>query len=341
MDNVPVGKLYNYTTLVVNKAKHKTFEESKSKDGHYTFCSPTALLGIEIEVENVHHHPVMDYYWKSKHDGSLRNNGMEYTSIPLRAAQVPFALEYLSKALEENDLSFSPRTSVHVHLNVRDMAWDQIQSLTLLYAIFERHFFHLAGAKREGSIFCVPLYKTTQLRCLPWIEQNPKWHKYNAINLGTILGDNDVPRFGTIEFRHMYGTLDHDLLCPWIDNILKLRVASMKWGYRELLERLEHMNTTSEYIAMYQEVFGEYADLNKMTKFDFEHCISETKLTLLASQKTAHPQSAFYKATGVANLAEHTKQKAIQTLVGQGVPEPLPWYVKPQKLMINNTEVDF
>jgi hypothetical protein len=297
MDNTPVGKQYAYPTLSVNKAKHSLYEGQQSKDGHYTFCAPTALVGIEIEVENVKQVEHLDYYWKMKDDGSLRNYGKEFTTIPLRATQIPYALEYLSKALQNNDLSFSPRTSVHVHLNVRDMAWDQIRVLTLLYAIFERHFFHLAGTKRESSIFCVPLYKTTQLSCLNWIEQNPKWHKYNAINLATILGDGDVPRFGTIEFRHMYGTQDHDLLCPWIDNILKLRVASTKWKYADLLCRLEQMNTTSEYIALYQDVFGEYANLEKMNKHDFEHCITATKLTLITQHqhKAAAHGSAFYK----------------------------------------------
>ena len=38
------------------------------------------------------------------------------------------------------------------------------------------------------------------------------------------------------------------------------------------------MNTTSEYVLLYQEVFGEYADTRKMVKYDFEDCVTHTKL---------------------------------------------------------------
>ena len=199
----PLSKMYNFNALCVRKAHHQKFEEGQPQPATQ-MVSPTALIGIEIELENITNFVNLEYYWSHKDDGSLRNYGAEFVSIPLRGYQVPYALTYLNKAIHEyNKPDFSTRTSVHIHLNVRDMPEEQIKVLILLYALFERHFFNFAGTKRETSVFCVPLYRTQQLSgILNWsmedLSQN--WHKYSAINCGTVTGNNDVPRFGTIEF---------------------------------------------------------------------------------------------------------------------------------------------
>lgn len=277
----PIGKLHKYPALVVRKAEHLAYENTLPKHTEF-LVSSSALVGIEIEVENMPNYVDTTYYWRNKSDGSLRNNGVEFTSIPLRCSQVPYALQYLnSKITENNTPDFSPRTSCHVHLNARDMSWEQLKVFVLLYAIFERHFFHIAGTKREQSIFCVPLYLTQELRYLLNLEhQVTNWHKYSAINLGTILGNADVPCYGTIEFRHLYGTSDPGIILDWINNICCLREYSRKVSLNDLLQRIKVMNTTSEYIALYQEVFDSYADIEKMSKYDFEYCISQTKIAL-------------------------------------------------------------
>lgn len=276
-----LSKLYHYSPLYVLKAKHAEYEQKLEKQD--VMIDKRALLGIEIEVENVPKYFEPEFYWQSKEDHSLRNNGREFVSIPLRGAQVPYAIDYLKGMIDiyNPEYDFNPRTSVHVHLNVRDMTWGQVKTLVLLYAIFERHFFHLAGTKREESIFCVPLYKTNQLRDLPNIETNlGNWHKYNALNLCTLLGANGVGNYGTVEFRHLYGTLDKQILVDWINNILCLRNAATSISYEDVQERIKRMNSTSEYIVLYEAVFGQYADLRKMVKRDFESCVSYTKQAL-------------------------------------------------------------
>lgn len=277
-----LGKLYKYGGLAVRKAEHTAYEAQMPKH-NVDFVAPSALIGIEIEVENISSCPPCDYYWKAKQDGSLRNNGIEFTSIPLRAQQVPYALDYIERALADrgNKPDFSPRTSIHVHLNARDMTWDQVKLLVLLYAVFERHFFHMAGTKREQSIFCVPLYASNQM--LNWHRLSDfvtRWHKYNALNLGTLIGGQDMPSYGTIEFRHLYGTLDRRVLIPWINSILCLRQASNDYKLEDMVERIKFMNTTSEYFKLYTEIFGELALTDKMIKHDFEHCITMTKQCL-------------------------------------------------------------
>lgn len=282
MPNEKLQKYYGYTGLAVKRAYHQKYEQTQPPNV-FALEEKNTLVGIEIEVENITNPPYLTYYWKSTTDGSLRNNGIEYVSIPLRTSQVEHAVTYLNQQLlATNEPEFSPRTSVHVHLNVRDFTWEQVKVFVLLYALFERHFFHFAGRSRENSVFCVPLYKTSQLSAIFDIESEPKWHKYNALNLAPIYGDmgENLKRYGTIEFRHLFGTLDTATIIQWINNICCLRKYSATQKLDDLLIQIKNLNTTSEYISLYKNIFGQYADLNKMTKHDFESCVSFTKIAL-------------------------------------------------------------
>lgn len=278
---LPISKQYAFGPMMVEKAKHLAYEQQQPANEYKILCE-TALLGIEIEVENMTKAVPITHYWKLVTDGSLRNHGVEFTSIPLRGKQLEPALRHLRYALRYyNNPDFSIRTSCHVHLNVRDMTWDQIKTLVLLYAIFERHFFTFAGTKREESIFCVPIYKTNLLGNLDNYEQRlNSWHKYCALNLIPIIGKDDTKRYGTVEFRHLYGTDDPKTIIEWCNQILCLRQATQKYKYAQLKEKIKELNTTSEYVALYANVFGEYADMQKMSKHDFEYCISQAKKEL-------------------------------------------------------------
>jgi hypothetical protein len=283
--DLPISKLFPFAPLTVEKAKHLAYEQLQPAN-QYKVINETALVGIEIEVENITDTIPITHYWQVKTDGSLRNNGFEFTSLPIRGKQIEPAMRHLSKALRQyNNPDFSIRTSCHVHLNVRDMTWDQIKTLVLLYAIFERHFFYVAGTKREESIFCVPIYKTQILQHLDSFQTRWNlWHKYCALNLIPILGKDDTKRYGTVEFRHLYGTDDVETIVQWCNHIFCLRQATQKYKYEELKEKIKTLNTTSEYIALYTDVFGEYADLRKMVKHDFEYCISQAKKEIFGKE---------------------------------------------------------
>lgn len=281
--------------------KHKQFENLHGKQNTNPVDFPNDLVGIEIEVEGLIAPPYLEYYWNYKTDGSLRNNGAEYASIPLRAEQVETALWYLkNRTLEthpQNLPTFSPRTSTHIHVNVRDLSWEHIYNFVLLYAIFERHFFLQTNKERERGIFCVPLYRTDMLQKIKPIQSCSKsWYKYAAINLCTITGSGDMKAFGTIEFRHMHGTWDANTLVPWINNILTLKQAAKTFVPGEIEDLLKSMNTTSTYLGLYTKIFGKYAKTNEMQKADFEYCITMLKLALFKSSKIyGDIDSSFYK----------------------------------------------
>ncbi len=277
-----LAQLYDFQNLVVKKTHHATYEKNNKMENPLHIVDQHALLGIEIEVENMKNYfETPPYYWSVKEDNSLRNNGVEFVSIPLRGYQIEYALDLFVKTINStNTPEFTPRTSVHIHLNARDMTPDQVRCLVLLYTIFEKHFFHIAGTKRESSIFCVPFYKTVGYqRPSTLIEQGNLlgWHKYNALNRGTLLGTAQLPMYGTVEFRHLYGTQDKITIINWINNILKLRTAAMNSNWEMLLQEVRSMNTTSSYVQKYQEIFGEYAMLRKMEKYDFESCVTFAK----------------------------------------------------------------
>ena len=154
MADLPLAKLVNYKPLTLQKTHHNTYEKANPLVKEHTLVDEHALLGIEIELENL---PIINhgfaYYWTMKEDNSLRNHGREFVSIPLRANQVEQALQYLNNILKNYDPQVSNRCSVHVHLNVRDFTVKQLIAFVAYYSIFEKHFFYFAGAKRESSIF--------------------------------------------------------------------------------------------------------------------------------------------------------------------------------------------
>ena len=260
------------------------------------------LIGIEIEVENIKNTPITHYYWNYGQDGSLRNNGAEFTTEPIPAYKALPALYYLKERIKEefNIPNFSNRCSTHIHLNVRDLNWEQITNLTLLYAIFEKHFFNVAGTKREENIFCVPLYISNQLNNIVNLKNKiSSWSKYNAFNLGPTIGNDYSKPFGTIEFRHLYGTLDTNIILPWINSILKLKHACIREKVDNLVERILNMNSTSEYLLLYKKIFQEEANVTMMSQQDFEYCITTTKLAILNNQEHTFivPETcALYKA---------------------------------------------
>ena len=277
-----LSELHTFSPLKTYKTDITLCQNSMILEHPYNFKNKNTLIGIEIEVENIQDPPYLQSpFWKCTEDNSLRNYGQEYISVPLRASSIPYAIEYLKKVLfSTNEPIFSNRTSVHIHLNVRDFTLERLKVFLLLYCIFEKHFFNIAGSRRESNIFCIPLYKSEQKIHLSQYENTLiNWNKYNALNLGCILGNGINSNLGTIEFRHLYGTLDTSIIYPWIDSIIHLREYSRLISLDNLVETLKNLNTTSEYISLYKKVFEKTClDLNLISKLDFESCITQTKL---------------------------------------------------------------
>lgn len=271
--------VYKYNVLKLDKTRSHAFEKNANFKPTYKWCTTNGYVGIEIEVENIKDSIPLEAYWNITSDNSLRNHGCELVSVPLQVKQVELALHHVTQALKTyNQPDFSPRTSIHIHLNVRDMTLDQIWVLTTLYALFERHFYAVVGTKRLNSIFCVPLFRTNQLSVLDRqvYSQESQWHKYSGLNLQPLYNHDGKRGYGTVEFRHLYGTLDNKVILDWINDILCLRKAALTLTKDELLALLKEMNTTSSYFSFYNRVFSGGRQVLK-NKFEFESCISHIK----------------------------------------------------------------
>lgn len=276
------NELYSYGHLP-EKYNFIEYESRTKLKNPYSFIHKTALIGIEIEIENINStisEYLSDVYWNVKEDSSLRNNGLEFITKPIRAKQIPYAMEYFIDTIHKYspNYSFTNRCSLHIHLNVRDFTPTRLKIFILLYSLFEKHFFKIAGTKRESSLFCVPLYKTDQLNSLLIDNFWTHWKKYSALNLCPIVGGDGSSRIGTIEFRHLYGTLNTEIIYNWINNILCLRKACYNWDFFQLEELILKLNTTSEYFIIYKQIFGNLCF--SLTKHDFESCISNLKTAL-------------------------------------------------------------
>lgn len=209
-------------------------------------------IGIEIEAENV---PFLLedvsqklLYWGLEIDGSLRNFGAEFITRKLRGKDIILALSELEETLNKYKITpeYSARTSVHVHVDCRYMVFNQLRSLTLLYAIYEPLLFAYVGLGRDKSNYCVPYYsnprglwnlsrmfsstKAEEVIIRDIVKQGVR---YEAMNI------KSLEKHGTLEFRHHFGTHDKDVLLPWIRALLYIFKQAKSMHYLDILTLFE------------------------------------------------------------------------------------------------------
>lgn len=188
---------------------------------------PGFLAGIECEIESVEGvKDGVDYYFHAEADGSLRNHGTEFISHPFNKDEllVGFKKLHANIVYYDKDEAFSPRTSTHVHVNVRYMEPRQLRQLLLFYALYEEFFFAMVEDSRRNNIHCVALTETAYpARYRNDILQLAKgWHKYTAFNMQPVMTQ------GTVEFRHLQGTDDAALLERWLSTLENLQSLAMR-----------------------------------------------------------------------------------------------------------------
>jgi hypothetical protein len=194
----------------------------------YKVPMPDSKIGIEIELEmHVDTCCLDNEYWSSKEDGSLRNSGVEYvTNYGVKVRHIREAIEQLFSYIPDV-IETSPRTSIHIHMDVNDLTIEQLINLLKVYILAEKSLFNFAGPKRYFNIYCVPYTQSnlfvqqipyTQSESpdsLIWIVEH--WPKYSGFNMAT------VKQFGTVEFRHLKGTLDIEKILNWIRLLFSMK----------------------------------------------------------------------------------------------------------------------
>lgn len=241
---------------------------------------PPFGCGIEVEVEGINLdnlHPAVNKFWGLSSDGSLRNNGVEFVSKYLPDIAVIPALSLLHEALTTSQPhhSFSERTSVHVHLDFRTLSIQNLCSFLLTYVTIERLLFLFAGNHRFDSVYCVPscVGDASHVMQRLFSLKSPEilvhmigdlmevfGRHYAALNLDNLFihGHNTSSPTGTVEFRHMEGTIDVKRLTTWITLLGRLRYFAMITPKETVISLLKDINTTSAYIEYLNQIFGAY-----------------------------------------------------------------------------------
>lgn len=200
-------------------------------------------VGVEIEVEGLKESIRTNLYksqpfryWKCVEDGSLRDGGLEFVF------KKAFGGKDIINALSEIDamvmskypLALTERTSIHVHVDVRDLDIDELIKYILLYILCENILFKFCGEERQESIFCIPVNKSDKLATdistiihyirigridiLP--DHISNFGRYSSINLVSLV------KYGSLEFRGHQGTSDVGRIKNWINLLLNLKVKS-------------------------------------------------------------------------------------------------------------------
>jgi len=293
--------LFTYPPLATRSQKIKESLKELTTGKQLPRMISQDLVGVEVEVEGITN-PYLDdpgtLFWRLVEDGSLRNNGWEFVSIPMGGQTIPAALAWLKDHLARTNpkLDFSERTSDHVHVNVRDLSVENLYCFLLLYLVFEpllyEYVFNSCRRNREKSIFCVPVSDGIEtldiMTLLSCLERGSKegllgviysWRKYAGLNL------HPIRTQGTVEFRHMGGMLDVPLLCQWINLLLALKRASQQRDPKEVLEEIKELNTTSQYSQFLQRIFEEMSEVLTLhnLKNTLERGVTTIKTLLIRS----------------------------------------------------------
>lgn len=205
-----------------------------------TWPIPTQFLGVEIEVEGHRNSQATALtradggFWTVKQDGSLRN-GVEFVfSQPLMGKQLSTAISQFFSIVK--DYSTSPRTSIHVHMNMRQDydTMESLRNLVILYFMYEHAFFSLADENRKWCTYCspfednMPTFLTSIFRgdtpkqVVDHIRRANNHDRYYGLNIAALA------RYGTVEFRHFPCVKEQDRLMNWLLLLMELKLAATR-----------------------------------------------------------------------------------------------------------------
>lgn len=220
----------------------------------------TADLGIEVEAEFIRE-PKNASGWMNHDDGSLRGYSREYVTPPIGMGEVDTYLKSLYKATSTNgqEIVYSFRAGVHVHMNCQNMTTNDLIKLVMLYYLFEIPLTDFCGEDRVGNSFCLRGVDAEEsvnqfiyaIRNRDLTLLNTDNIRYSALNF------KSIPRYGTVEFRAMGTYPNLDKVKEWIDILFRLRDYSK--GFENSGEILAKFSESSVE-DFTKEVFGDLYD---------------------------------------------------------------------------------
>ena len=241
------------------------------------------LFGVEIEVEG-NNLPRVIKGWETVHEGSLRavngENGIEYIfSRPSNLKESVERVVAFDTAMGQDGANpiFSSRTSVHVHVDVRDFSIAQWFNYIVLWGIFEEPLIDFCGEERKGNLFCLSMKDAEGINSIlrnvlitRRLNYNENAIRYAAVNIAA------TRKFGSLEFRCMRGTKEANIIVPWLEILSSLRNAALRYDKPE--EILEHVIMNPSFFI--EECGIAHSDIIK-TYPDFERVMREAAYRLI------------------------------------------------------------
>ena len=228
--------------------------------------------GVEVEIEGVGDAKELAG-WNIVPDHSLRNQGAEYVSkVGKRVHNLYPMLEQLFSHARAASWQTSDRTSIHVHINTQNITMEQLNSLVILYTIFERSLFTFACDERRSNIFCVPLEycMTVGNHSMRHLVDNTA--KYAAMNL------HAVREKGTVEFRQMSTSFDEEKVFLWVLLLALIKRAAAHFPLIDIKAEVKQLKFSSDYDNFLQKVFYTFSELLTYKQKDIDAAVSDSKL---------------------------------------------------------------
>lgn len=216
-------------------------------------------FGIEIETEGKNLTNLVPPQWKIENDGSLRgrfpDEAAEYVlRKPLELQKAIDAVTQLRKIQDEVQakLNFSFRTSVHVHVNVQQLTFNQYLNMIYTYLLLEEPLVRYCGKERVGNRFCLRLQDAEGLMdylfmlfrqghgALKHIHGDAV--RYASINVAA------TSKYGSLEFRSLKGNMDIDYITTWLQALDNLRSFAQEHANPQIIHDL-FVNSTPEQFA--------------------------------------------------------------------------------------------
>ena len=227
------------------------------------------FIGVEAELE--HAYGVDEYrghLLERVSEGSLHQDGVEFIfSYPLKGDLITTALKELEELYKPCPPTTGNNTSLHVHVDVRDLTFKQLWKFIMLYTMFEVPLFKYSSPDRMDNIFCVSS-KDARIKVRRYNEllrfvkkgdfNNFLRHadvsgRYSSMNV------QSVAKFGSLEFRGHKGEWQKEPILKWVNLLMGLKKAALddtiSWErpYLALKER-----GTLDFAA---DVFGDHVRL--------------------------------------------------------------------------------
>jgi len=175
-------------------------------------------------------------YYNHHVDHSLRGEGLEFNfKAPYSGSKLLKAIDAMDDCARVLGFEGSYRTSLHVHLDMRDATFpDDVHQFGAVYCVVEPFLYQYVGGGRHLSNYCIPWYKHPQhfeafkdcirkyhvpesSSAVAGFKIGKQANKYAGLNCFS-LGD-----FGTLEFRHGRVTMQRDAIITWINLIMRIK----------------------------------------------------------------------------------------------------------------------